>query len=89
MKPKTARKRLDILLVERGCADSAQKAIAMILAGEVHVDGQRAEKGGMPVAEDARIEIISRVQKFISRGGTKLEGALEDFAIKPAGYVCP
>ena len=62
--------------------------MAMILAGEVHVDGQRAEKAGMPVVEDARIEVISRVQKFVSRGGTKLEGALEDFAIDPAGYPC-
>src|SRR5258708_16547233 len=88
MKPKTARKRLDLLRVERGCAASPQKAMAMILAGEVQVDGQRVEKAGMPVAEDARIEVISRVQKFVSRGGRKLEGALEDFAIEPAGCVC-
>src|SRR6266481_3413119 len=88
MKPKASRKRLDLLLVERGCAGSPQKALAMILAGEVQVDGQRAEKAGMPVAEDARIEIISRLQKFVSRGGAKLEGALEDFAIEPAGCVC-
>ena len=88
MKPKTVRKRLDLLLVERGCADSPQKASAMILAGEVQVDGQRAEKAGMPTAEDARIEVISRVQKFVSRGGTKLEGALQHFAIDPADFVC-
>ncbi len=88
MKPKIARKRLDLLLVERRCADSPQKALAMILAGEVQVDGQRAEKAGMPVAEDARIEVISRTQKFVSRGGTKLEGALQDFAINPADCVC-
>src|SRR6266852_4379591 len=88
MKPKADRKRLDLLLVERGCADSPQKALAMILAGEVQVDGIRVEKAGMPVAQDARIEIISRRQKFVSRGGTKLGGALEDFAIEPAGCVC-
>ncbi len=88
MKPKAVRKRLDLLLVERGCAESAQKATAMILAGEVEVDGQRVEKAGVPVAEDARIEIISRLQKFVSRGGVKLEGALEDFAIEPGGRVC-
>src|SRR5258708_12829160 len=88
MKPKTARKRLDLLLVERGCAASPQKALAMILAGEVQVDGQRVEKAGTPVAEDASIEIISRVQKFVGRGGVKLEGALEDFAINPARWVC-
>src|SRR6266849_184539 len=88
MKPKPARKRLDLLLVERGCADSPQKAMAMILAGEVQVNGQRVEKAGMPVAEDARIEIISRLRKFVSRGGTKLDGALEDFAIELAEWVC-
>src|SRR6266849_981561 len=88
MKPMASRKRLDLLLVERGCADSPQKARAMILAGEVQVDGQRVEKAGIPVAEDARIEIISRAQKFVSRGGTKLEGALEDFAIEPAKSIC-
>jgi 23S rRNA (cytidine1920-2'-O)/16S rRNA (cytidine1409-2'-O)-methyltransferase len=88
MKPKAVRKRLDLLLVERGCAESAQKAMAMILAGEVEVDGQRVEKAGVPVTEDARIEIINRLQKFVSRGGVKLEGALEDFAIEPGGRVC-
>ena len=88
MKPNAVRKRLDLLLVERGFADSPQKAMAMILAGEVLVEGQRAEKAGMPVAKDARIEIISRAQKFVSRGGVKLEGALEDFAIDPSGCVC-
>ncbi len=88
MKPKASRKRLDLILVERGCAESPQKAMAMILAGEVRVDGQPAEKAGMPIAKDARIEITSRLQKFVSRGGTKLEGALEDFAIEPAERVC-
>src|SRR6266849_898034 len=88
MKPKAGCKRLDLLLVERGCADSPQKAMAMILAGEVQVDGIRVEKAGKPVAEDARIEIISRRQKFVSRGGVKLGGALEDFAIEPTGCVC-
>jgi 23S rRNA (cytidine1920-2'-O)/16S rRNA (cytidine1409-2'-O)-methyltransferase len=88
MNPRVARKRLDLLLVERGCADSPQKAIAMILAGEVLVDGRRAEKAGIAIAQDARIEIISRVRKFVSRGGLKLEGALEDFAIDPTSSVC-
>jgi 23S rRNA (cytidine1920-2'-O)/16S rRNA (cytidine1409-2'-O)-methyltransferase len=88
MRPKASRKRLDLLLVERSFADSPQKAMAMILAGEVQVEGQRAEKAGMPVAKDAHIEIISRAQKFVSRGGVKLEGALEDFAIDPSGRVC-
>jgi 23S rRNA (cytidine1920-2'-O)/16S rRNA (cytidine1409-2'-O)-methyltransferase len=88
MKPKAGRLRLDLLLVERGLAESARKALAIILAGEVQVDGKRVEKAGMPVAEDARIEITSRLQKFVSRGGVKLEGALEDFAVDPTGRVC-
>jgi 23S rRNA (cytidine1920-2'-O)/16S rRNA (cytidine1409-2'-O)-methyltransferase len=88
MKPKAGRKRLDLLLIERGCADSVQKALAMILAGEVQVDGQPAEKAGMPVAEDARIEVTTRLQRFSSRGGTKLEGAFKDFVIEPAGWIC-
>jgi 23S rRNA (cytidine1920-2'-O)/16S rRNA (cytidine1409-2'-O)-methyltransferase len=88
MKPKASRKRLDLLLLERGFADSAQKAVAMILAGEVQVEGQRADKVGTPVAENARIEIVSRFHKFVSRGGLKLEGALEDLAIDPTGRIC-
>jgi 23S rRNA (cytidine1920-2'-O)/16S rRNA (cytidine1409-2'-O)-methyltransferase len=88
MKPKASRKRLDFLLVERGFADSLQKANAMILAGEVQVNGQLAAKAGTPAAQDACIEITSRLQKFSSRGGTKLEGALRDFGVDPAGFIC-
>ena len=88
MKPKAVRKRLDLLLVEQGLADSPEKALAMILAGEVQVDGQRAAKAGIAIRQDARIEITSRLQKFVSRGGVKLEGALEDFAVEPARRVC-
>jgi 23S rRNA (cytidine1920-2'-O)/16S rRNA (cytidine1409-2'-O)-methyltransferase len=88
MKSKAARKRLDVLLVERGLAESLQKADAMILAGEARVDGVRAEKAGTSVSEDARIDISSRVQKYASRGGIKLEGALADFSIDPVGLVC-
>jgi len=88
MKPKAVRKRLDLLLVEQGFADSTQKALAMILAGEVRVDGQLAAKPGIAVAQDARIEIASRLQKFVSRGGVKLEGALGDFSVEAAGRVC-
>ncbi len=83
-----ARKRLDILLVERGLAESRQRAQAMILAGEVEIDGKRAEKAGTSTLEDARIEVHSRLQKYASRGGFKLEGALEDFTVSVAGRVC-
>ncbi len=88
MKAKASRKRLDVLLVERGLAESVQKALAMILAGEVQVDGQRASAAGTAVPSDARIALNSRAQKYVSRGGIKLEGALEDFAIEVTGRVC-
>ena len=88
MTPKTARKRLDLLLVERGLADSREKARAMILAGEVRIAGQKVEKAGAPVSLDAVVEVHSRLQKYSSRAGLKLEGALEDFALDPAGLVC-
>ncbi len=88
MKSKTPRKRLDILLVERGLAESPQKALAMILAGEVQVDGQRASAAGAAIAGDARIELNGRAQKYVGRGGLKLEGALQDFAIAVQGRVC-
>jgi len=60
----------------------------MILAGEVYVDGNRIEKSGSATPTDAQIEINSRSQKYASRGGYKLEGALKDFGISPAGRVC-
>jgi 23S rRNA (cytidine1920-2'-O)/16S rRNA (cytidine1409-2'-O)-methyltransferase len=88
MKSKTSRKRLDILLVERGLAESQQKAQAMVLAGEVRVNGVAAQKSGTQIASDSQIEVKSRQLKFASRGGLKLEGALQDFAINPARLVC-
>jgi 23S rRNA (cytidine1920-2'-O)/16S rRNA (cytidine1409-2'-O)-methyltransferase len=88
MKSKATRKRLDVLLVERGLAESIQKAQGMILAGEIRVEGVLADKSGMSVAENLRIEVISRQGKYASRGGTKLEGALEDFSVDPAGRIC-
>src|SRR6266403_2314137 len=88
MKPKAIRKRLDILLVERGIAGSLKEALAMILAGEVQIDGKRTDKAGTPIAADARIELTNRAQQFVSRGGVKLKGALADFAIDPKGCIC-
>jgi 23S rRNA (cytidine1920-2'-O)/16S rRNA (cytidine1409-2'-O)-methyltransferase len=88
MSGKPIRKRLDVLLVERSLAESRQKAQAMILAGEIEVDGHKAEKAGANVAESARIEVHSRLQKYVSRGGFKLEGALEDFHVEAQGRIC-
>jgi 23S rRNA (cytidine1920-2'-O)/16S rRNA (cytidine1409-2'-O)-methyltransferase len=87
MKRHPPRKRLDLVLVERGLADSQKSAQALILAGEAKLDGAPAEKAGTPVAPDARIELV-RPQKFVSRGGLKLEGALEDFSLDPMGRIC-
>jgi 23S rRNA (cytidine1920-2'-O)/16S rRNA (cytidine1409-2'-O)-methyltransferase len=88
MKSKISRKRLDLLLVERGFAASVASAQAMVLAGEVWIANTRAEKAGAAVAEDARIAVSRRTLKYVSRGGMKLEGALDDFSINPAGLVC-
>jgi len=88
MKAKTERKRLDVLLVERGLAESRHKAQAMILAGEVEVDRQRTEKAGALLPDTAHIEVHSRLQKYASRGGLKLEGAIEDFRVGAYGKIC-
>jgi 23S rRNA (cytidine1920-2'-O)/16S rRNA (cytidine1409-2'-O)-methyltransferase len=88
MKAKSQKKRLDVLVVERGLAESRQKAQAMILAGEVSVDGVKVEKAGAQITDSARLDVASRLQKYASRGGLKLEGALADFAVNPQGLVC-
>ncbi len=79
--------RLDQLLLERGLAESREKARALILAGRVRVEDQRAEKPGHAVPDDARVEVIGRMP-YVSRGGYKLAGALDHFGIDPAGRVC-
>ena len=86
--PKPAKHRLDLLVVARGLAESREKAQAMILAGEVRVNGERSDKAGAQIPEDARIEITSAAGKYASRGGFKLEGALEDFGIDVTGKTC-
>jgi 23S rRNA (cytidine1920-2'-O)/16S rRNA (cytidine1409-2'-O)-methyltransferase len=80
--------RLDVLIVERGLAPSRERAQALLLAGNVLVNGQKMEKPGSQVAADARVEIIGEALRYASRGGLKLEGALEDFAVSPEGRVC-
>jgi 23S rRNA (cytidine1920-2'-O)/16S rRNA (cytidine1409-2'-O)-methyltransferase len=82
------KKRLDVLLTELGLAESRQKAQAMILAGQVRVDGQRADKAGAAVSATAAIEVTGGSKRYASRGGAKLEGALDDFKVDPTGRVC-
>ena len=88
MNAKTERKRLDLLLVERGLAESCHKAQAMILAGEVEVEQRRADKAGAILPDTVHIEVHSRQQKYASRGGMKLQGALEDFHVAVTGKTC-
>jgi 23S rRNA (cytidine1920-2'-O)/16S rRNA (cytidine1409-2'-O)-methyltransferase len=81
------KKRLDVLLVERGLAESRARAQALIMAGEVSVSGRVLDKAGTQV--DSAVEIAVREPlPFVSRGGFKLAGALDDFGVSPAGYVC-
>ena len=87
-RPHLAKKRLDVLLVERGLIESRQKAQAIILAGEVRVNGQRAEKTGATFPVDAQVEIAGKGSPFASRAGDKLDGALQDFGVSPADRIC-
>ena len=77
-----------MLVVARGLAESRQKAQAMILAGEVTVSGQCADKPGTMVPHDAAIDVATAQTRYVGRGGLKLEGALQDFGVAPAGKVC-
>lgn len=86
--PPSHKTRLDRLLVDRSLAVSREKAQAMILAGEVFVAGIAITKSGHSVPNDAQIEVRSRLQKYVSRGGFKLEGALQDFSVDPSGKTC-
>jgi 23S rRNA (cytidine1920-2'-O)/16S rRNA (cytidine1409-2'-O)-methyltransferase len=79
--------RLDRLLVDRGLAESREKAQALIMAGEVRLNGQKASKPGQPVDPDAAVEVLAR-PPYVSRGGLKLAGALRHFAIDVAGRIC-
>jgi 23S rRNA (cytidine1920-2'-O)/16S rRNA (cytidine1409-2'-O)-methyltransferase len=81
------KRRLDQLLVDRGLAESREKAQALILAGWVLVDGQKADKAGRSIAADSRIEVIER-SPFVSRGGFKLQAALDQFRIDVRDKVC-
>ncbi|PYS55749.1 MAG: TlyA family rRNA (cytidine-2'-O)-methyltransferase [Acidobacteria bacterium] len=82
------KKRIDRLLVERGLADSREKAQALIMAGNVLVDDEPARKAGLPVDEGADIQLKKAPHPYVSRGGIKLQGAVEDFGLHVQGNVC-
>jgi 23S rRNA (cytidine1920-2'-O)/16S rRNA (cytidine1409-2'-O)-methyltransferase len=87
-KIKPQKTRIDVLIVERGLAPSRERAQALLLAGQVRVNGAPMTKAGTQVAADARIEVVGVTLRYASRGGLKLEGALADFGATPEGKIC-
>ncbi|HLK19800.1 MAG TPA: TlyA family RNA methyltransferase [Bryobacteraceae bacterium] len=81
------KQRLDVLLVELGLADSREKARALILAGQVLVDGQKQDKAGHTVPPESKIELLA-TPRYVGRGGLKLEAALDHFKIPVTGKIC-
>jgi 23S rRNA (cytidine1920-2'-O)/16S rRNA (cytidine1409-2'-O)-methyltransferase len=79
-----SKQRLDVVLVERGLTTSRERARALILAGQVRVDGQVVSKAGAPIAADAKVELATPDHPYVGRGGVKLAHALDAFAIDPA-----
>ena len=79
------KKRLDVLLFEKGMVPSRERAKAIIMSGIVYVNNQKADKAGMSIPEDAEIEIRGKTNAFVSRGGLKIEKALNHFHIDPNG----
>lgn len=85
---RTEKIRLDRLLVERGLANSRERAQGLILAGQVLVNEQKQEKCGTLVDGKATLRLLGEPPKYVSRGGLKLEGALEHFRVNPDAKVC-
>ncbi len=79
--------RVDVLLHERGLAETREKARALVLAGKVFSGERRVEKAGDKLPEDAPLEVRGEALKYVSRGGLKLEGALDAFGFDPAGAI--
>ena len=82
------KKRLDLLLVEKGLAESRNQAQALIRSGVVLVNNQPSDKPGNQISEGAEIRLKKAIDQFVSRGGNKLQAALEAFNIVPTGWVC-
>ena len=83
-----AKCRLDLRLVQDGLAPSRSQAQAMILAGKVRVNGAKVDKAGFQVPEDAAVEALGPEHPYVSRGGLKLAGALEQFKLDVRGFNC-
>jgi 23S rRNA (cytidine1920-2'-O)/16S rRNA (cytidine1409-2'-O)-methyltransferase len=87
VKPPAGKRRIDQLLVERGLAESRERAQAMIIAGYVRANGQRIDKPGHTVPTDVKIEVTERL-RYVSRGGLKLDGAIQHFGVEVSHKVC-
>ena len=83
-----AKKRLDVAVTELGLAESRQKAQAVIMAGQVYVNGRRTDKAGAPVGPEDVIEVRGKALPYVSRGGLKLEKAMQCWPIHLEGAVC-
>lgn len=88
MAEKVEKERLDVLLVQQGLANSRELAKAYIMAGNVYVDGQKEDKAGTKVAVTAKLEVKGNQRKYVSRGGYKLEKAMDVFSIRLDGKIC-
>lgn len=82
------KERLDVLLVNRNLAESREKAKAIIMSGNVFVEGQREDKAGSTFAEEVNIEVKGNPLKYVSRGGLKLEKAMAKYGILLEGKIC-
>jgi len=88
MQEKVKKERLDILLVNRGLATSREKAKAIIMSGIVYVDGNKEDKAGTTFPENIDIQVKGNALKYVSRGGLKLEKAMEEFGLSLDGAIC-
>ena len=82
------KERLDVLLVKRNLAESREKAKALIMSGIVYVNGQKEDKAGTTFEETAPIEVRGSTLKYVSRGGLKLEKAMDRFGVRLDGKIC-
>ncbi len=87
-KKQKAKERLDLLMMEQGLATSREKAKAIIMSGIVYVDGQKEDKAGSMIKRTAKIEVRGTTLKYVSRGGLKLEKAMECFGVTLQDKVC-
>ena len=83
-----SKRRLDVTLVERGLVETRQRALSTIMSGVVYVNGQKVDKAGFAVAEDANVEVRGNALPYVSRGGLKLEKAMREFRLTLDGCVC-